>query len=139
MKKMPKHLPSRYAAQWGLPLDRQISYAVKVLRDASVETYESCEGGEGHAFTEPTIRFFGGVSEGLRVVSVALQHGLPISNLRRFWTVLDGELTGPHWEITFHAEPLLRIQEEAERHGLLESEVDAAQARIHPTPSAATY
>lgn len=124
-----------YAKQWGMPLDRCISYAVKVLRDAAVETYESCEGGEGHAFTEPTIRFFGGASEGLRVAAVALQYGLPVSDLRRFWTVIDGELSGPHWEITFHQKPLLRLQESAELRGLLESKMDSALARVHPTPT----
>ena len=133
---MSTEQPSSYAAQWGLPLDRCISYAVKVLRDTGVETYESCEGGEGHAFTEPTIRFFGGATEGLRVVAVALQHGLPVSDLRRFWTVIDGELSGPHWEITFHPEPLRRFQEEAELAGLLESKVDSALARVHPTLTA---
>lgn len=124
---------SAYAGQWGLPLDRLISYAVKVLRDANVETYESCEGGHGHAFAEPTIRFFGGAAEGLRAVSIALQHGLPISDLRRFWTVVDGELNGPHWEVTFHLEALMRVQEGAEREGLLESRVDAAHASVHHT------
>ncbi len=27
---------------------------------------------------------------------------LPISKLRRTWSVVDGELTGPEWEMTFH-------------------------------------
>jgi hypothetical protein len=36
------------------PLDRWISYAVKVLRDNAIETYESCQGGPGHSFAEPT-------------------------------------------------------------------------------------
>lgn len=116
--------PSEYAAQWGLPLDRKISYAVKVLRDAGVETFESCEGGEGHAFLEPTVRFFGGSAEGLRAVAVALQHGLPVGEVRRFWSVIAGELTGPQWEITFRKDPLVEVQEEAERAGLMGSLVD---------------
>src|SRR5437762_4417986 len=97
---------SAYASQWALPLDRVISYAVKVLRDAGIETYESCEGGDGHAFPEPTVRFFGASGEGLRAVAVAFQFGLPVSELRRFWSVIEGELRGPNWEMTFHRAPL---------------------------------
>ena len=38
-------------------LDPGIERAVNLLREARVETFESCEGGAGHAFPEPTIRF----------------------------------------------------------------------------------
>jgi hypothetical protein len=103
-----------------LPLDRWISYAVKVLRDASIETYESCEGGRGHAFPEATVRFHGGRGEGFRALAASLAAGLPVYTLRRFWVIQDSELTGPHWEIVFH--PLSRlvdIQREAERTGLM--------------------
>jgi hypothetical protein len=86
---------------FSLPIDRGIAYAVKQLSDAGIETYESCEGGEGHAFTEPTIRFYGGKAEGYRAVGVALQLGLPVVELRRFWSVIEGEMTGPHWEMIF--------------------------------------
>lgn len=100
---------------FGLPLDREVSYAVWVLQNAGIETYESCSGEPGHAFTEPTIRFFGGAEEGLRAVSVALKHQLPVFSLRRFWTIQNGELTGPGWEITFFPrERLIQVQEQAE-------------------------
>src|SRR5436309_827030 len=85
---------------FGLPLDRDISYAVKILHDAGIETYESCDGSEGHAFPEPTIRFYGDSAEGYRAVGIALQLGLPVFTLRRFWCVISGELTGPRWEMT---------------------------------------
>ena len=51
--------------QFDPPLDPKIEQAVLVLRSAGVETFESCEGGEGHAYTEPTIRFHGGQADGL--------------------------------------------------------------------------
>jgi hypothetical protein len=35
-------------------LDPGIRKAVELLQRHDVETYESCEGGPGHAFTEPT-------------------------------------------------------------------------------------
>lgn len=103
-----------------LPLDRWISYAVKVLRDAGVETFESCQGGRGHAFNDPTVRFHGGPAEGFRAVAAAIQVGLPVYALRRFWGVSSGELSGPHWEMVFHPRSqLVKIQRDAERTGLL--------------------
>ena len=109
-----------YAQQWEMPLDRGISYAVKVLRDGGVETYESCESGDGHCFPEPTVRFHGNQSAGLKAVSVAMSSGLPVSDLRRFWRVLDGELEGPSWEITFSPrDRLLVVQAQAEADGLI--------------------
>lgn len=103
-----------------LPLDRWISYAVKVLRDAGIETYESCQGGKGHAFPEPTVRFHGQRGEGFRAAAVAMAAGLPMDALRRFWVVVDGELSGPHWEMVFSPlSRLVKVQREAEQAGLL--------------------
>lgn len=104
----------------GLPLDRWIGYAVKVLRDAGFETYESCQGGRGHCFSKPTVRFGGTFTEGLQAVAVALNHGLPVFEVRRFWSIRDGEITGPNWEIVFHPiSKLKKCQRRAERAGLL--------------------
>jgi hypothetical protein len=83
------------------PLDAGIERAVIVLRDAGVETFESCEGGAGHAYLEPTVRFHGERSEGFRALAVAMQAGLNVAGLRRVWPVNDGEPTGPWWELTF--------------------------------------
>ena len=82
-------------------LDGGIARAVSVLRDAGIETFESCQGGTGHAFAVPTIRFFGHREEGFRALAVALQKGFRVSELRRYWAVIDGEPTGPHWELVF--------------------------------------
>jgi hypothetical protein len=83
------------------PLDAGIERAVHILLNAGVETFESCEGGAGHAFPEPTIRFHGQREEGFRAFAAARQLGLPVSELRRVWPIVDGEPTGPWWEITF--------------------------------------
>jgi hypothetical protein len=82
-------------------LDPGIRSYVEVLVGAGVETFESCQGGEGHAFPEPTVRFHGQREEGFRAFAVAQQHALPVFAVRRVWDVIDGELTGPHWEMTF--------------------------------------
>ena len=84
-----------------LQLDPRIAPLVHLLRHEGIETFESCEGGEGHAFSEPTIRFKGIKSEGFRAYAIATYHGFSVFSLRRVWDVNDGELTGPHWEMTF--------------------------------------
>lgn len=83
------------------PLDPGIAEAVRVLRDAGVETFESCEGGRGHPFPVPTVRFHGDKTEGFRALSAALQLGLEVAELRRVWSVQDMEPVGPVWELTF--------------------------------------
>jgi hypothetical protein len=83
-------------------LDRGIEKAVRTLQASGVETFESCEGGDGHAFTEPTVRFHGTPEAGWRAVAVCLAHHLPVLALRRVWYILDSnEPTGPDWEIVF--------------------------------------
>jgi hypothetical protein len=83
------------------PLDEGIRDIVGTLAANGVETFESCQGGPGHSFPEPTVRFHGSHAEGFRALSVALQHGLKVCELRRCYVLIDGEPTGPHWEMTF--------------------------------------
>ena len=83
-------------------LDRGIEKAVRTLQANGVETFESCEGGDGHAYTEPTVRFHGTPEAGWRAVALCLAYGLPVLALRRVWYILDSnEPTGPDWEIVF--------------------------------------
>lgn len=93
------------AAEFDPPLDAHIADAVVALRENGVETFESCQGGPNHAYPEPTVRFHGDTSEGLRAVAAAMKEGLPVAELRRVWPVQDNELTGPWWEITFVRAP----------------------------------
>jgi len=87
---------TEYAERFDSPLDRNISYAVKVLRDAGIETYESCESGRGHAFPEPTVRFGGVYADGMRLspwpcVRPTSSRSSPNLAHER------GELVGPNW------------------------------------------
>ena len=84
------------------PLDEGIKDIVLGLIANGVETYESCEGGKGHTYPWPTVRFTGSSAEGLRALSVALSYGLPVSQLRRTWTIRDEAIHGPWWEMTFN-------------------------------------
>src|SRR4051812_8626442 len=83
-------------------LDPGIERAVRLLQQHGIETYESCEGGPGHSYPEPTIRFHGVPEAGWRALAVCFAHGLPVAELRRVWVILDGhEPTGPKWELVF--------------------------------------
>ena len=84
------------------PLDKGIQREVKILAEGGIETYESCEGGIGHSYPEPTVRFRGERSEGFKALAIALQNDLKPSDLRRLWAIIDGEPTGPCWEMTFY-------------------------------------
>ncbi len=101
----------RYTAQYdhldvapegtGLPLDAGIARFVRILAGNGVETYESCEGGPGHCSAEPFVKFSGEPGAGLHAVSVAMAFGLPWREVRRVWSRINGELSGPTWEMTF--------------------------------------
>jgi hypothetical protein len=83
-------------------IDEGIKSEVEILYSNWIETYESCQGGKGHSFPEPTIRFHGDISEGFRALDVALKHGLHVHDIRRVWSIHDKEPDGPFWEMTFY-------------------------------------
>ncbi len=95
---------SEVSREFSPPLDPGIAIAVQRLLDAGVETFESCQGGPEHAYAQPTVRFHGERAEGFRALAAAIQAGLRVTGLRRVWPVLDGEPTGPWWELTFAPE-----------------------------------
>ena len=82
-------------------VDKGIAREVRILWENGVSTTQSCEGGKGHPFPEPTISFGGNYSDGFVALGIALQHGLAISELRRVWTIDAGEFVGPEWQMTF--------------------------------------
>ena len=83
------------------PLDPGIAGYVEALVAGGIETYESCEGGEGHAYPEPTICFYGEKAAGFRALAIAFERGFPVQDLRKFWSVIDDEPVGPDWQMTF--------------------------------------
>ena len=87
------------------PLDPGIAHAVLVLRAGGVETYESCQGGEDHAYPYPCVRFFGTDAGGWRALSVALTQELPVYELAQVWGVENDHPVGPTWELRFSTRP----------------------------------
>jgi hypothetical protein len=88
-----------FAPSTDMDLDPGIRHAVLVLRAGGIETFESCEGGAGHAFPDPTVKFQGSPWEGYRALAVAMEHGLPVLRMQRVYGVMDGQLEGPWWEL----------------------------------------
>lgn len=85
-----------------MPLDKGIRPYVLALRSGGVETFESCEGGEGHPCPEPTIRFFGDLGAGFSAYGVARTLGLPVRCLQLEYPVDEcGLLKGPWWRMVF--------------------------------------
>ncbi len=85
----------------GLGCDLGIRHYVDILRSQGIETCQSCQGGPGHSYLEPTVDFRGEQGDGPRAIGAALIYGLPVSELQRVWHVRDGELDGPIWRMTF--------------------------------------
>ena len=82
-------------------LDPGIDLIVRILQRAGIETVQSCAGGDGHSYAEPSVEFDGDRSAGLLAVHVALSNALPVRAIHRKWDVEDGELRGPRWEMVF--------------------------------------
>lgn len=97
-----------YAPQVDLPLDPGIRRAVLILRKGGVETIESCEGGPGHAYPDPTVRFTGSAWAGYHAFAVAMEHALPVFELRRVFMVDAGQVSHACWDLVFR--PSVRDQ-----------------------------
>jgi len=82
-------------------LDPGIAHAVIVLRENGIETYESCEGGVGHAYPYPCVRFYGTDAAGWRALELAITYRLEVTRLDRVWRVENDHPVGPIWEMRF--------------------------------------
>lgn len=91
----------QFEAGLDMSLDAGIRDYVLALRSGGIETFESCQGGDGHAFTEPTVRFYGGMGEGFKAFGIARERGLPVFKVRLSYTAQEGMLHGPTWEMVF--------------------------------------
>jgi hypothetical protein len=99
----------RLSAKTLAELDPGIRAAVELLDQGGIETYESCHGGQGHAYPEPTVAFGGGRDEGWRALAIILYYGKDrglgnLKELRRAWSIRDGEPLELHWELVWYGD-----------------------------------
>ena len=88
-------------AEYDPPLDPGIRQYVETVNSEGIPTVESCEGGPGHAFAEPTVRFKGDQETAFRALAIAQRHHFPVSSVRQIWPLYFKRLRGPYWELTF--------------------------------------
>jgi hypothetical protein len=97
----------------GLPddIDPLILPAVMVLNRHGFKTFESCQGGDGHAFFEPTIRFEGTEHDLIRAYEICKLYHLPVFEVRRVYrktpiyvndNTPDAQNIGDVWETPFN-------------------------------------
>jgi hypothetical protein len=90
-------------------LDAGIQGAVVLLCKAGVETVQSCEGGDGHSYAEPTVDFIGGNGAGLYALSVCVENNLPVKDLCKVWIVDENhQIADTLWRIIFYEKVYLK-------------------------------
>jgi len=93
-------------------LDKGIRPVVEILHQHGFKTFESCQGSDGHCFTEPTIRFWGSEFDCIRAWEVCEAYKIRVSTVRRvfekqpFYDASEENVLGSNWidpfnEITF--------------------------------------
>jgi hypothetical protein len=84
-------------------LDPGIRFAVRVLHAAGLETCQSCQGGPGHAYLEPTVDLIAGADDAVGFAALAALHGygLLVANVSITWPVRHGVPYEKLWRITF--------------------------------------
>ena len=104
--KRPKVMPIRNH-MWSdasyKDLDAGIRFAVRVLHAAGIDTCQSCQGGKGHAYDQPTVEMVstGGDAEGFAALAALHGYGLPVADIAIRWPVKNGLPYERLWTITF--------------------------------------
>ena len=94
-----KMMPSK----WYDRLDAGIRFAVKVLHAKGFETCQSCQGGKGHAYDQPSVDLIaiGDDAWGFAAVAALQDYGLPVRDLSMLWNLRNGLPYEKLWRITF--------------------------------------
>jgi len=83
-------------------IDAGIRFAVRVLHADGIETCQSCEGGQGHAYEEPSIDLRADGphrASGFRALSALADYGLHVRRVELVWDVVDDLPTERIWRI----------------------------------------
>lgn len=70
-------------------IDAGIRFAVRVLHARGFETCQSCEGGDGHAYDQPSVDLLAGANDatGFAAVAELVGFGLPVDRVSQVWNV----------------------------------------------------
>lgn len=112
MRVYPKMSDTTYTDSIG-NVDPLIVPAVEILHKHGFHTIESCQGGDGHAYHEPTVIFDGTEFDLIKAYELCNLYGLNVYSVKRVYgkepvleDVTDGREIGENWvspvnEITF--------------------------------------
>lgn len=84
-------------------LDVGIRFAVRVLHAAGLETCQSCQGGEGHAYDRPSVDLIaqGDEAIGFGALHALRDYGLPVADVSIVWPIRHSVPYEKLWRITF--------------------------------------
>lgn len=92
-----------------LSLDEGIREAVVVLNKYGFKTFESCEGGNGHCYDVPTVRFLGNEFALVRAYELCRIHRMNVCEAKRVYRktsvysdVTNGLAIGENWDRPFN-------------------------------------
>jgi hypothetical protein len=102
-------------------MDPGIIRVVRIFTEHKIETCQSCQGGEGHAYTRPSVDL---TYQPWEALGVASHYGIPVTRISHIWNVdpdSDEPRDSPIWRIEFRPDRLSRLrdrwydEEEADR------------------------
>jgi hypothetical protein len=90
-------------------LDPGIAEAVWVLRENGIDTCQSCQGGPGHAYSQPTVAFTGSRKEAFRAAEIVRRPeiieriGMRPADLSKSWSlcIVFRQMGRGCWELTW--------------------------------------
>jgi hypothetical protein len=94
-------------------LDVGIRFAVRVLHARGIETSQSCEGGDGHAYDRPSIDVPAGSrdADGFAAVAALVAHGLDVRRVSQVW---DLDALGRPYQTVWRIELRRAVPERAD-------------------------
>jgi hypothetical protein len=95
-------------------LDKGIRFAVRVLHAAGIYTCQSCEGGKGHSYAEPTVDIpprGWSDAEGFRALAALHAYDLPVQSIAILWNIETGLPVERIWRVTFSDTMIARADE----------------------------
>ena len=84
-------------------IDPEIAAALHALADYGIDTFASCQGGEGHASFMPEILFHGDESAGLYAVWLLEAAGFRVWELSRHWDLDHALPRRPWWRVAMRS------------------------------------
>jgi hypothetical protein len=84
-------------------IDPEIAPALHALADYGIDTFASCQGGEGHASFMPEILFYGDENAGLYAVWLLEAAGFRVWELSRHWDLDHSLPRQPWWRVAMRS------------------------------------